>query len=205
MSESATKHNAGRFQVGNPGGPGNPHARQVAVIRSALLAALTPDVLQKMIDRLIEHAVEGNMAAIKLVLAYSIGRPGKAEDALAQLGALAAEGDICVTQTPPLPETPLPHRHQTHSREPAAPETTSRPPAPPAPPAPTAPTAPREPMTHRHQTKHAARVLQAALAGGDRQQTVADKLDRDLELLGLIKDVLDPAPTASARDVVLVS
>jgi hypothetical protein len=128
------------------------------------------------------------------VLAYSIGRPGKAEDALAQLGALAAEGDICVTQT--TPETPPPHRHQTTSREPAALETAPRPPAPPA---------PREPMTHRHQTKHAARVLQAALAGGDRQQTAADKLDRDLERLELIKDVLDPAPTASARDVALVS
>lgn len=47
----------GRFTTGNKGGPGNPHAKQVAVMRAALLSAVTPEDLHDVIRVLIEKAL----------------------------------------------------------------------------------------------------------------------------------------------------
>jgi len=43
-SAAAGRDSADRFTKGNKGGPGNPFARQVAALRSALLSAITPDL-----------------------------------------------------------------------------------------------------------------------------------------------------------------
>ena len=51
----------GRFIVGNSGGPGNPHAKQVALLRGALLSAVTPEDLHDVIRVLIEKALSGNV------------------------------------------------------------------------------------------------------------------------------------------------
>ena len=65
----------GQFQPGNKGGPGNPHARRTAQLRSALLESLTPEKWQGIIDGLVLAATSGDMAAIRLIMSYSIGAP----------------------------------------------------------------------------------------------------------------------------------
>src|SRR5579872_5619811 len=70
----------GRFGKGNAGGPGNPFARQVAGLRSALLGRVTPADVEAVADELIRQAKEGNLAAAKLLLSYALGKPAQAVD-----------------------------------------------------------------------------------------------------------------------------
>lgn len=64
----------GRFAVGNAGGPGNPHGRQVAKLRAALLAAVTDDDIRAIIRKLIERAIAGDVAAGREVLDRVMGK-----------------------------------------------------------------------------------------------------------------------------------
>ena len=70
----------GRFVNGNVGGPGNPFARRVAELRQAALAAVTPEDIHAIISKMTQMAREGNVPAAKLVLAYTIGKPGPAPE-----------------------------------------------------------------------------------------------------------------------------
>jgi hypothetical protein len=70
----------GRFAKGNPDGSGNPFARQVAALRQAALAAITPDDVRGIFAKMAELALAGDVQAAKLVLAYAIGRPAAAPD-----------------------------------------------------------------------------------------------------------------------------
>jgi hypothetical protein len=70
----------GRFAKGNAGGPGNPFARQVAALRRALLAAVTEEDMEVVARRLVAQAVEGDIAAARLLLSYTLGKPGAAVD-----------------------------------------------------------------------------------------------------------------------------
>jgi hypothetical protein len=70
----------GRFAKGNAGGPGNPFARQVAGLRRALLAAVTEEDMEVVARRLVAQAVEGDIAAARLLLSYTLGKPGAAVD-----------------------------------------------------------------------------------------------------------------------------
>jgi hypothetical protein len=75
---SGSGHDArGRFTKGNPGGPGNPFNRTVADLRAALLACVTPQDVQEVMAALKEQAQKGNVAAIRLYLAYSVGKPAE--------------------------------------------------------------------------------------------------------------------------------
>ena len=65
----------GRFAPGNPGGPGNPYARQTAAMRSALLGAVTENDLRKVATALVTRAKEGDTTAAKLLFSYVVGRP----------------------------------------------------------------------------------------------------------------------------------
>jgi hypothetical protein len=64
----------GRFAVGNRGGPGNPFARRVAALRSAFIAAVTPEDLQRICQRMVTMASLGDLQAAKLVLGYVLGK-----------------------------------------------------------------------------------------------------------------------------------
>jgi hypothetical protein len=77
---SADRTSDGRFAKNNKGGPGNPFNRQVAALRKALLNAVTPTVLEEIVAILIGKAKSGDLAAIKLLLSYTIGKPGAAVD-----------------------------------------------------------------------------------------------------------------------------
>jgi hypothetical protein len=70
----------GRFTKGNPGGPGNPFARRVAALRSALVASIGPDDIAAVARGLLARAKDGNVPAAKLLLAYSLGKPTPAPD-----------------------------------------------------------------------------------------------------------------------------
>src|SRR5262245_47993772 len=51
----------GRFVPRNPGGPGNPFARQVAALRQAVLNAVTAEDIQTVVRKLIELAAAGSL------------------------------------------------------------------------------------------------------------------------------------------------
>jgi hypothetical protein len=67
----------GRFQPGNPGGPGNPLGGRIAAARGALRDRVTDEDLTAIWDRVIAMAKDGHWQAIKLVLSYVDGKPGK--------------------------------------------------------------------------------------------------------------------------------
>jgi hypothetical protein len=77
---SSQRDERGRFVAGNKGGPGNPFARQTALLRKTMLAAVTEADIQAIVAKLIELALGGDVAASKLVLAYALGRPAEAVD-----------------------------------------------------------------------------------------------------------------------------
>ena len=65
----------GRFVKGNRGGPGNPHARRVAKLRSALLRAVSADEVRGIVQALVSKARAGDVPAARMLLEYVIGRP----------------------------------------------------------------------------------------------------------------------------------
>ena len=70
----------GRFTKNNPGGPGNPFARQVAALRQEFLKAASKEDMAEIARVMIAKAKEGDAAAAKIVLQYTLGRPAEAVD-----------------------------------------------------------------------------------------------------------------------------
>ena len=79
----------GRFVPGWKGGPGNPHAAQVARLRAEMLDAVTPDDMRAIVSRLVELAKGGDVRAIKEVLDRTLGRPQE-PDFIERLEAIEA-------------------------------------------------------------------------------------------------------------------
>lgn len=65
----------GRFAKGNAGGPGNPFAKKVGELRSALLKAITPTDVRAIIKKLVALAKSGDTTAAKIVLERALGQP----------------------------------------------------------------------------------------------------------------------------------
>ena len=74
------RHANGQFAPGNPGWTGNPFAYKVAVLRKALIEAVTEQEICEIAEVLIAKAKEGSTAAIKLIFEYAIGKPGPEND-----------------------------------------------------------------------------------------------------------------------------
>jgi hypothetical protein len=70
----------GTFAKGNAFARGNPNARRMAALRSALLRGLDEDKLGRLGELLYAEAMAGDWAAAKLLLVYAIGKPGDAPD-----------------------------------------------------------------------------------------------------------------------------
>jgi hypothetical protein len=70
----------GQFAQGNLGGPGNPYARRVAALRKVLLEVVDADQMRRIITRLVRVAEGGNLAAAKLILSYTLGKPADVVD-----------------------------------------------------------------------------------------------------------------------------
>ncbi|MFM9963349.1 MAG: hypothetical protein ACKV2Q_19235 [Planctomycetaceae bacterium] len=88
---------AGQFLVGNPGGPGNPHASKVGKLRSAMLNAVSEADIQAVIRTLIEQAKAGDVPSCKLLLDRCLGPPKAIISARVRPG-----------RSVPLPAEPLP-------------------------------------------------------------------------------------------------
>lgn len=67
----------GRFAPGNPGGPGRRSERTAEKLRRAVEEAVTPEHLTAVMRRVLRMALEGNMAAIRVVLERTCGRPAQ--------------------------------------------------------------------------------------------------------------------------------
>lgn len=78
MSETPTKEGrdkSGRFIKGYKGGPGNPHANRVAMLRASIYKALLPKDIEEVMKTLVKKAKGGDVAAAKLVLGYAVSQP----------------------------------------------------------------------------------------------------------------------------------
>lgn len=80
----------GRFASGNRGGPGNPHAKRVAVLRGALLDAVTDEDIHAVARALVAAAKTGEVAAIRELLDRCIGKAAEGADLLERIAALEA-------------------------------------------------------------------------------------------------------------------
>ncbi len=69
---------SGRFAKGNAGGPGNPFGRLMAQLRSAFCRRISQEEIELVAETLLERAKAGDVAAARLVLNYSIGKPTEA-------------------------------------------------------------------------------------------------------------------------------
>src|SRR5688572_25683113 len=70
----------GRFSAGNRGGPGNPFGRRVAELKKAALEAVDEEDLRVVMTMLKQKAQGGDVAAAKLLLQYTLGRPTESPD-----------------------------------------------------------------------------------------------------------------------------
>ena len=88
-SDSNGRDSSGRFSAGNSAARGNPHARKVAELRSALLAAVSTDDLAAVVRSLVDAAKSGDVQAAKVVFDRVLG-PSVALDVMERLDALEA-------------------------------------------------------------------------------------------------------------------
>lgn len=65
----------GRFAAGNGFARGNPINRRVAALRSTLINAVDDDDLAAIVRSVVAQAKQGNLAAVKLLFDYTIGKP----------------------------------------------------------------------------------------------------------------------------------
>src|SRR5580704_9086695 len=65
----------GKFTKGNPGGPGNPHARACARMLEVFRNAISEDEMLQICRMLFVKAVGGDVSAAKIILSYKIGKP----------------------------------------------------------------------------------------------------------------------------------
>jgi len=70
----------GRFAAGNPGGPGNPHARTAAAWRWELFEAVTPADVRAVVRTLVRRAKASEPWAVREILDRCLGRPGQANE-----------------------------------------------------------------------------------------------------------------------------
>ena len=96
----------GQFAAGNPGGPGNPFGKRVTQLRKLLLESVSDDDLKLCVEALVREATEGDIAAIRLVLQYTIGKPHRMNESVDYLGlpderpAAVAGIDLTVIEPP---------------------------------------------------------------------------------------------------------
>ena len=74
------RDSAGRFVKGNAGGPGNPYYRRQAQLKRLLLECVTDEDVLSVLRVLLDLARTGDLAAIKLFLEYTVGKPTKEVD-----------------------------------------------------------------------------------------------------------------------------
>ena len=108
----------GRFLPGNPGGPGNPHVKEMSRLR-AHFRSMSPGVVFETIAAVLQSkALGGHYPSLKLYLEYMMGKPDKSVDfddlylhdleqaiKRGRLERAAAEAGV---ELAPIPEAPAP-------------------------------------------------------------------------------------------------
>src|SRR5437868_856974 len=79
-AEETGRDRRGRFTAGNAGGPGNPFARRVALLRTILMECVTEEEMGTIARQLVNLAKSGDLAAIKLLFQYTLGKPAATVD-----------------------------------------------------------------------------------------------------------------------------
>jgi hypothetical protein len=74
-SEPDIRDRLGRFDVGTPGGTGNPFGRHIARNRQLMLAYFTDEKKLALFGKLESMALGGNVAAHNTLLKYLVGKP----------------------------------------------------------------------------------------------------------------------------------
>ena len=65
----------GQFTIGNHAAQGNPLARRIGQLRSALVGAVTVEDMVAIARKLVEQARGGDVLAMRLLLERTIGKP----------------------------------------------------------------------------------------------------------------------------------
>src|SRR5262245_47255102 len=89
-AEKGARDDKGRFTRGNPGGSGNPFARQVAALRSALVNKVTLEDIEDIVIILLLKAKQGDLAAVKLLFTYVLGKPTEQDQPVVE------QVDVCL-------------------------------------------------------------------------------------------------------------
>src|SRR5262245_55930760 len=71
---------AGRYLPGNPGGPGNPHVREMARWRAEIRRLTPRGVFEMAVHSLQSRAMAGHYPSLRLFLQYVAGQPDKSVD-----------------------------------------------------------------------------------------------------------------------------
>ena len=74
-TDAGARDEFGRFGPGNRFSRGNPHAKRVAQLRSALLETVTVEDMRAVAAKLIEMARGGDLPAIRELLERTLGKP----------------------------------------------------------------------------------------------------------------------------------
>src|SRR5438270_761121 len=75
VSATSDRETTGRFARNNPGGLGNPFARQTAALRAYLINHVTERDIQDILDILLLNAKGGHLPSIKFLFSYVLGKP----------------------------------------------------------------------------------------------------------------------------------
>ena len=79
QAASGGRDNRGRFGPGNKAGTGNPYAKRVAQLRSAMMATVTEQDIAEVITKMLQLAKGGDMVAAKELLLRTLGKPTEAD------------------------------------------------------------------------------------------------------------------------------
>ncbi len=88
---SAGRVRSGRFSHGNRSGTGNPFAKRTADLHRALLDAVEPRMIEGMVKRMVRAALEGDVAAAKVIFDRVLGR---AAPTVLRLPAIVTAADL---------------------------------------------------------------------------------------------------------------
>tara|TARA_R110002033_G_scaffold38415_1_gene77764 strand:+ start:416 stop:754 length:339 start_codon:yes stop_codon:yes gene_type:complete len=82
---------SGKFTEGNPGGPGNPHAKKIAEYRRAVRDAFSKDHVLSVLNSMYARACGDGKDAVpasRVFLEYTIGKPKESVEVSAGEGSL---------------------------------------------------------------------------------------------------------------------
>jgi hypothetical protein len=73
-TDAIVRNSSGRFTAGNPGGPGNPWAKQTAELRALIRSAVTDQDMQEVMAAIVRKAKAGDVVAGRELLDRLVGK-----------------------------------------------------------------------------------------------------------------------------------